>query len=330
MSIVLTGDRPTGALHLGHLVGSLMTRIELQSIHKQYVMIADLQALTDNNNYIEDIKTNIIKIILDYLAVGIDPQQTTIFLQSSIKALNELFIFYLNLVTIARLQRNPTVKNEIIQKQYQLNIPAGFLTYPISQAADITAFKADIVPVGEDQLPIIEQTNEIIRKFNTLYKTSLPQVKALLSNHPRLVGIDGKNKMSKSLSNAIFLTDDNDAISRKVMRMYTDSHHIKINDPGNVEGNVVFSYLDVFETNKSVLQKMKEYYTQGGLADTKIKKHLIDVLEDKLTPIRERYKIYAGDKSQVLKILKLGTEKANDVANDNLKEIRSNIGLLAF
>ena len=250
--IILTGDRPTGQLHLGHYLGSLENRVRLQETHQQFIMIADMQALTDNADNPEKVRSNIIEVALDYLAVGLNPTQTTLFIQSAIPELNELTMFYLNLVTVARLQRNPTVKSEMQQKGYGAEVPAGFLMYPVSQAADITAFKATIVPVGEDQLPVIEQTNEIVRKFNNIYGDVLVETKALLSTHTRLAGLDGKAKMSKSLGNCIYLGDDADTLKKKVMSMFTDPDHIRVEDSGKLEGNMVFTYLDIFATDKEI------------------------------------------------------------------------------
>jgi tryptophanyl-tRNA synthetase len=322
--IVLTGDRPTGPLHLGHYVGSLQNRLKLQETAKQYVMIADVQALTDNYEHPEKIHENVTEVALDYLAVGIDPQKTTIFIQSMVRELFELTIYYLNLVTVNRLKRNPTVKTEIKQKGYGENIPAGFLMYPVSQAADITFCKANVVPVGEDQLPMIEQTNEIVRAFNRIYKCDvLVQAEALVSKIARLPGIDGKAKMSKSLGNAIFLKDEPDVIKKKVMQMYTDPDHIHVSDPGKIEGNVVFAYLDVFDPDKKRLAELKERYQHGGLGDVVLKKYLIEILDTFLKPIRERRKELAKDKMAVMKIILEGTEKARAVAESTMKEIRS-------
>ncbi len=298
----LTGDRPTGPLHIGHYVGSLLNRVKLQHIYKQYIMIADIQALTDNFANSDKICDNVYEIALDYLAVGIDPNKTTIFIQSEIQELMELTIYFLNLVNIGRLKRNPTVKSEIYQKGYGDEIPVGFLCYPISQAADILAVKADIVPVGDDQIPMIEQTNEIVRKFNRVYNsTYLKEVTPYLSTTPRLPGIDGKAKMSKSLKNAIYLSDSTEAIKQKIFSMFTDPQHIKISDPGKIDGNMVFTYLDAFHENKEEVEELKISYQKGGLGDTKIKEILNDTLQNIISPIREqRNKIKISDIKDIL------------------------------
>ena len=273
--IVLTGDRPTGQLHLGHYVGSLLNRVELQNIYKQYVMIADIQALTDNAENPAKVRENVLQVALDYLAVGIDPKKTTIFIQSMIPEIAELTVLYLNLVTVNRLLRNPTVKTEIKQKDFGDSVPAGFLMYPVSQAADITIVKGTIVPVGEDQLPVIEQTNEIIRSFNRIYQTEVfPEAKAMVPKIARLVGLDGQAKMSKSLNNAIFLADEIDILKKRVMSMYTDPGHTHINSPGKVEGNVVFTYLDAFDNDTVKVAELKAHYQKGGLGDVVLKNYL--------------------------------------------------------
>jgi tryptophanyl-tRNA synthetase len=330
--IILTGDRPTGALHLGHLIGSLYNRVALQNqnIYQQFIMLADTQALTDNADNPQKIRDNILEVALDYLSVGIDPQLSTIFVQSSVSELSELTMYYLNLVTLARLQRNPTIKTEMQQKNYNADVPVGFLTYPISQAADITAFKATVVPVGEDQLPLIEQTNEIVRRFNSLYGEVLVEARALLSKVPRLSGLDGKAKMSKSLNNAIFLSDSIDIVAKKVMSMYTDFNHLRVEDPGKIEGNMVFEYLDSFATDKNLVQELKQHYSRGGLGDVKLKKYLIEVLEEVLSPIRARRQVYASDKAQVLDMLKNGSQVARTVAAATLQQIKSAIGVNYF
>lgn len=321
--IILTGDRPTGPLHLGHYVGSLRQRVELQHTHKQFIIIADTQALTDNAEKSEKVRKNIIEVALDYLAVGINPEVTTIFIQSLVPELAELTICYLNLVTVSRLQRNPTVKNEIKQRGFGTSIPAGFLTYPVSQAADITAFKADLVPVGEDQLPMIEQTNEIVRTFNRVYRCSvLVEAKALLSNISRLPGTDGKNKMSKSLGNVILLSDSADEVRRKIRTMYTDPKHLRIEDPGSVEGNPVFSYLDAFDRDRKTLEAIKDHYSRGGLGDVKVKQRLLEVLLAELGPIRARRKKLAEDPGAIMHSLKEGTKIAREVAARTLDEVR--------
>jgi tryptophanyl-tRNA synthetase len=323
-TIVLTGDRPTGPLHLGHYVGSLANRLQLQETTEQYIMIADVQALTDNFDRPEKVREQVTEVALDYLAVGIDPKKSTIFIQSMIKELFELTVYYLNLVTLSRLKRNPTVKTEIKQKGYGENVPAGFLMYPISQAADITFVKASLVPVGEDQLPMIEQTNEIVRTFNRLYKCDvLVECEALIPKIAgRLPGIDGKAKMSKSLGNAIFLSDSPEVLKEKVMKMYTDPAHIRVSDPGKVEGNVVFTYLDIFDADKQKVQELKDHYQRGGLGDVVVKKYLCEVLDSFLRPIRERRMDLAQHKDEVMKIVLQGTEKARAVAAQTLKEVR--------
>lgn len=322
-TVILTGDRPTGPLHLGHYVGSLVNRIILQETCKQYVMIADAQALTDNYENPQKVKDNVFEVALDYLAVGIDPSKTVIFIQSMIPALAELTMYYLNLVTVSRLERNPTVKTEIKQKGYGESIPAGFLIYPVSQAADITAFKATLVPVGEDQVPMIEQTNEIVRMFNRIYHCSvLVEAAALVAKVARLPGIDGKGKMSKSLGNAIYLSDNMDSIKQKVKAMYTDPEHLRVTDPGKIEGNVVFAYLDAFDPNHDEVAALKERYQQGGLGDAVVKRRLMEVLEAFLTPIQERRRILAQDKAYVMKLLREGTYKAEQVASQTLHEVK--------
>jgi len=318
---VLTGDRPTGPLHLGHYVGSLVSRIELQQEYTQYIMVADIQALTDNFDNPGKVRANVSEIIKDYLAVGIDPEKSPIFLQSQIAEIAELTVFYLNLVTVARLERNPTVKAEIQQKSFSDSIPAGFLCYPVSQAADITIVKAEIIPVGEDQLPMIEQTNEIVRKFNRIYQTQcLKEATPFLSNAPRLVGIDGKAKASKSLNNAIFLSDNAKEIRNKVFSMFTDPDHLKVSDPGKIEGNVVFTYLDLFHQNKEELEELKSHYTKGGLGDTTIKQILNDDLQQLITPIRERRDAIKED--HVFEILSSGTNKVRAIAKETIKEVK--------
>ncbi len=320
--IILTGDRPTGPLHLGHYVGSLLNRVKLQDEHKTYVLVADLQALTDNFDNPEKIRDNILQVMLDYLAVGIDPSKSTIFLQSRIPEIAELTIFYLNLVTVNRLSRNPTVKTEIRQKGFGESVPAGFLTYPVHQAADITVVKGTLVPVGGDQLPMVEQTNEIVRSFNRIYGQVLPEAKALVATAARLPGIDGKSKMSKSLGNAIFLSDDADTVAKKVMKMYTDPGHVRVEDPGKVEGNTVFSYLDIFDSNKDEVAELKNHYQKGGLGDVLLKKRLIEVLNGFLEPIRTKRKEYEQDTGEVMKILFDGTEVARETAQQTMKEVR--------
>lgn len=328
--IILTGDRPTGQLHLGHYVGSLENRVRLQADHQQFIMIADMQALTDNADNPEKVRNNVVEVALDYLAAGLDPAQTTMFVQSGIPELAELTMFYLNLVTVARLQRNPTVKSEMQQKGYGADVPAGFLMYPVSQAADITAFKAGIVPVGEDQLPVIEQTNEIVRKFNSIYGDVLVETKGLLSTHTRLAGLDGKAKMSKSLGNCIYLADDADTLKKKVMAMFTDPDHLRVEDPGKIEGNMVFSYLDVFDSNKDHVAELKAHYQRGGLGDVKVKRYLLEILEAKFAPIRNRRAEFAKDKAEVMNMLRIGSQKAKAVAAQTLLEVRRAIGVEYF
>lgn len=322
-TIVLTGDRPTGPLHLGHYVGSLANRLLLQEQHTQYVMIADVQALTDNYQNPQKVRENVLQVALDYLAVGIDPQKSTIFIQSMIPEIAELTVLYLNLVTVNRLKRNPTVKTEIQQKQFGESIPAGFLMYPVSQAADITVVKAELVPVGEDQLPMIEQTNEIVRSFNRLYaSTTLREVQALVPKMARLPGTDGQAKMGKSLGNAIYLSDSTDLLVQKVRSMYTDPNHIKVTDPGQVEGNTVFTYLDVFDTDVAAVQELKEQYRRGGLGDMVLKKRLTEVLEAFLAPIRARREQLAKDPEAVMQIVLNGTRKTQAVAAQTMAEVK--------
>lgn len=326
--IILTGDRPTGRLHLGHYVGSLAARVQLQDTHQQFVMIADAQALTDHADDPALIRRSISEVILDYLAVGIDPKKTTIFIQSMIPALAELTMYYLNLITWNRLKHNPTVKAEIQQKGYGEEVPAGFMIYPISQAADITAFKAEVVPVGEDQIPMIEQTVEVVRKFNRLYNTNvLVEPKAVVPAFARLPGIDGKAKMSKSLNNGIYLSDTADEVAKKVKSMYTDPNHLRVEDPGQVEGNPVFTYLDAFGTDKAKIEELKAHYTRGGLGDSVVKKYLLEVLQAFLEPIRVRRKQFAEDPDHIWQIAFAGTKAANVVADKTLMEVKSAMGI---
>lgn len=335
-SIILTGDRPTGPLHLGHFVGSLRNRVKYQHEYKQYVMLADAQALTDNMDDIVKVHRNVVEVALDYLAVGIDPKLSTIFIQSQVPELTELAFYYLNLVTVARLERNPTVKEEIRLRDFERDIPAGFLTYPVSQAADITAFKATLVPVGEDQIPMIEQTNEIVRRFNRTYKNAttkqeiLVETKALVPELGRLPGIDGKAKMSKSLGNVINLGASADEVTKAVKRVYTDPLHLKIEDPGHVEGNIAFTYLDAFDTDKAAVAELKAHYTRGGLADSIVKKRLEAVLQEMLEPIRTRRAELANDKGYILQLLREGTEQAREVAAQTMSEVRAALGLTYF
>ena len=332
--IILTGDRPTGKLHVGHYIGSLKKRVSMQNSGKydSYIMIADQQALTDNARDPEKIKNSLIQVALDYLAVGLDPKKSTIFVQSQIPALAELNLYYLNLVTVSRLERNPTVKAEIQQKHFERSIPAGFFTYPVSQAADITAFKANLVPVGDDQEPMLEQTREIVRTFNSIYGEVLVEPQGVFApkGSGRLLGLDGNAKMSKSLNNAIYLSDDADTLRKKVMSMYTDPNHIHVEDPGKVEGNMVFTYLDIFDKDKDKVAELKEQYRAGGLGDVKIKRYLNEVLEAELGPIRARREEFAKDIPAVYAMLKEGSEKANEVANKTLEEVRRAIGVNYF
>jgi len=326
--IILTGDRPTGKLHLGHYVGSLQNRVKLQSTHTQYVMIADQQALTDNADNPQKIIDAIFDVLLDYLAVGIDPKQTTIFAQSGIPQISELAFYYLNLVTVARLSRNPTIKDEIKQRGFEESIPAGFLVYPVHQAADITIVNAQLVPVGADQLPMIEQTNEIVRSFNRIYGSVFNEVEALIPEKcSRLMGTNGQEKMSKSLNNAIYLADDADTVSKKVMGMYTDPNHLRASDPGRVEGNPVFTYLDTFGTDTQKIQDLKDHYTRGGLGDVVVKKYLNEVLQEFLTPIRTRRKEFEGNQDLLKTILKQGTQDVRTIAEQTIKKVKTAIGL---
>ncbi len=321
--VVLTGDRPTGCLHLGHYVGSLKNRVLLQETCQQFVMLADVQALTDNFQQPQKVRENILEVALDYLAVGLDPTKTTIFIQSLIRALSELTIYYLNFVTWNRLKHNPTVKQEIVQKGFGESVSAGFMVYPVSQTADITAFRADIVPVGDDQLPMIEQCNEIVRQFNRTYNTdALVEAEAMISSVPRLPGIDGKAKMSKSLGNAIYLSDSPDAIAKKVKGMYTDPNHLRVEDPGQVEGNPVFVYLDAFDPDQEKLAEMKAHYARGGLGDSVVKKRLNEVLQAELEPIRLRRQEFAKDPEAVMAILLQGSDKAAEAADATLRDVR--------
>lgn len=335
--IILTGDRPTGRLHVGHYVGSLRRRVELQNsgeFDKIFIMIADAQALTDNADNPEKIRQNVIEVALDYLSVGLDPAKSNLFIQSQISELTELTFFYMNLVTVSRLQRNPTVKAEIQMRNFEASIPVGFFTYPISQASDITAFKATTVPVGEDQLPMLEQTKEIVRKFNSVYGETLVEPEILLPDNEaclRLPGTDGKAKMSKSLGNCIYLSDTEEDVRAKVMSMYTDPDHIKITDPGKIEGNTVFTYLDAFSKPEHFaeflpeynnLDELKEHYQRGGLGDVKVKKFLNNVLQDELAPIRARRAEFEKDIPEVYNILKKGSDVAREAAANTLAEVK--------
>lgn len=336
--IILTGDRPTGRLHVGHYVGSLRRRVELQNsgeYSKIFIMIADAQALTDNIENPEKVRQNIIEVALDYLSCGLDPAKSNILIQSQIPELCELTFYYMDLVTVARLQRNPTVKSEIQMRNFEASIPVGFFTYPISQAADITAFKATTVPVGEDQLPMIEQTREIVRKFNSVYDEVLVEPSALISTNQaclRLPGIDGKAKMSKSLGNCIYLSDSEADVKKKIMSMYTDPEHLLVSDPGHLEGNTVFTYLDAFckpehferyLPDYANLDELKAHYTRGGLGDVKVKKFLNNIIQEELEPIRKRRKEYEKDIPEVYNILRKGSEAAREVAAQTLSEVKS-------
>ena len=335
--VILTGDRPTGRLHVGHYVGSLKRLVELQNsgeYDKVFIMIADAQALTDNADNPEKVRQNVIEVALDYMACGLDPAKSTLFIQSQIAELCELSFYYMNLVTVSRLQRNPTVKSEIQMRNFETSIPVGFFTYPISQAADITAFKATTVPVGEDQSPMIEQTREIVHKFNSVYGETLVEPKILLPDNEaclRLPGIDGKAKMSKSLGNCIYLAEDPKDIKKKVMSMFTDPNHIRIEDPGSLEGNTVFTYLDAFCNDQHFeeylpdyknLDELKEHYQRGGLGDVKVKKFLNNVLQEELEPIRKRREELQKDIPYVYEVLKKGSEVARETAAQTLHEVR--------
>ncbi|ENX49167.1 MULTISPECIES: tryptophan--tRNA ligase [Acinetobacter] len=329
--IILTGDRPTGQLHLGHFVGSLRSRVGLQDSHHQHLLLADAQALTDNADNPDKVRRNILEVALDYLAVGIDPTKTTICVQSCLPALNELTMLYLNFVTVARLERNPTIKSEIQMRGFERDIPAGFLCYPVAQAADITAFKATVVPVGEDQIPMIEQTNEIVRRVNRqIGQDLLPECKALLSNMARLPGFDGKAKMSKSLGNTIVLNASDKDIKKAVNAMYTDPNHLRIEDPGQVEGNIVFTYLDAFDPNSEEVEELKAHYRRGGLGDGTVKKRLEGILKDLISPIRERREELAKDPDYIMDVLRDGTEKCRIITQNTLDEVKDGLGLFKF
>jgi tryptophanyl-tRNA synthetase len=326
--VILTGDRTTGPSHLGHYVGSLKNRVKMQEMHRQFLLLADTQALTDNAHDPDKVRRNVLEVALDYLAVGIDPEKTTICVQSGLPALAELTTLYLNFVTVARLERNPTIKDEIHARGFGRDIPAGFLCYPVAQAADITAFKATVVPVGDDQAPLIEQTNEIVRRINRqIGRDVLVEAEAVIPRIGRLPGIDGKSKMSKSQGNAISLSASSDEIRQAVHRMYTDPGHLRASDPGTVEGNVVFTYLDAFDEDESAVAELKEQYRRGGLGDMAVKRRLEAILQELLAPIRERRSAYARDMTYVLDILRTGTSKARAVTQVTLDEVRSGLGL---
>ena len=343
--IILTGDRPTGRLHVGHYVGSLAERVKLQNsglYDEIYIMIADAQALTDNAEHPEKVRQNILQVALDYLACGLDPEKSNIFIQSMVPELTELTFYYMNLVTVARVQRNPTVKSEIKQRNFEASIPVGFFCYPISQAADITAFRATHVPVGEDQLPMLEQCKEIVHKFNTVYGETLTEPEIVLSSNKaclRLPGIDGKAKMSKSLGNCIYLSDEEDVVKKKIMSMFTDPNHLRVQDPGRVEGNPVFIYLDAFSRPEHFeeflpeyqnLDELKAHYQRGGLGDVKVKKFLNNVMQAELGPIRERRKMWEQRTADVCDILKAGTEVAREKAAATLHDVRSSMRINYF
>jgi tryptophanyl-tRNA synthetase len=328
---ILTGDRTTGPLHLGHYAGSLKNRVVPQTTHQQYLLLADAQALTDNAHNPGRVRDNILEIAMDYLAAGIDPDMTTICLQSHLPALADLTLLYMNFVTVARLERNPTIKGEIQARGFGRDIPAGFLCYPVAQAADITGFKATIVPVGEDQAPLIEQTNEIVRRINRQAGGDvLPEAQALIPRVGRLPGADGKAKMSKSQGNSIRLSATPDEISEAVRRMYTDPNHLKASDPGRVEGNVAFTYLDAFDEDRIVVEDLKERYIRGGLGDSLVKKRLYDVLQALVAPIRERRNALARDPGYVLQVVRRGTARAREITDTTLRDVRSALDLFAF
>jgi tryptophanyl-tRNA synthetase len=326
--IILTGDRPTGPLHIGHYVGSLKTRVDLQKDYKEFLIIADAQALTDNFARPAMVRDNVVQVALDYLAVGLDPKANTFFIQSQVPELAEMTSYFMNLVTVARVQRNPTIKEEISQKGFDESIPVGFFCYPISQAADILAFSADAVPVGEDQKPMIEQTNEIARKFNSIYGVQcFKEVQAIVGKIGRLPGVDGKTKMSKSLGNAIYLGDSADEIRKKVNLMFTDPGHLRVEDPGKVEGHVVFQFLEFFDAEKKELEELKAHYQRGGLGDGVLKKRLIGILEDLIGPMRERRRSYEKDLGFVREILMAGTRDARAVAARKMDDAKRGMGL---
>lgn len=342
--IILTGDRPTGPLHIGHYIGSLKNRVKLQNdgdYDKLFIMIADAQALTDNFDNPKKIQDNLFEVAIDYLSVGIDPEKSNIFIQSGVDELTTLTYYYMNLVTVSRLQRNPTIKTEIKQRGFETSVPSGFLNYPVSQAADITAFNANVIPVGNDQMPLLEQTNEIVDTFNRIYGDTLTRCEGYLNEDEiaqRLPGLDGNAKMSKSLGNCIYLKDDSETVKKKVMSMYTDPDHIKVEDPGKVEGNMVFLYLDVFASDEQIkkysefnsLEEMKTKYQQGGLGDVAIKKVLYEILEEILTPIREKRKYYEENIDLVKEILKKGTLEAKKEASKTLDKVKKAIGINYF
>ena len=319
---ILTGDRPTGQLHLGHFIGSLKNRVKLQDEYDEYIIIADVQALTDNFETPEKVRENIKELVLDYLSVGLDPQKTTFFIQSMIPEIAELTVFYLDMVTLERVLRNPTVKEEIKQKNFKKNVPAGFVFYPVSQAADITAFNADLIPVGEDQLPMVELTREIVRKFNSLYGKTLVEPEALVGDYPRLPGTDGLAKMSKSLGNCIYLADDEETVTEKVMGMYTDPSRVRSTDPGNPEGNPVFAYHEAFNLDKTEVEDLKRRYRNGKVGDIEVKTRLAEVLNEFLEPIRKVRQDYEKRPEEVEKIIKDGTARAREVAKKTMAKVK--------
>ncbi len=329
--VILTGDRTTGPLHLGHYTGSLKSRVALQHSHEQFLLLADTQALTDNAHDPQKVQRNVLEVATDYLAVGIDPALTTICVQSALPALAELTLLYLNFVTVSRLERNPTIKTEIQLRGFERDVPAGFLCYPVAQAADITAFKAIVVPVGEDQAPLIELTNEIVRRLNRqIGRDVLVEATAMVPAVGRLPGVDGKAKMSKSQGNAIPLSASSDEIRDAVRRMYTDPDHLRVSDPGKVEGNIVFTYFDAFCEDRQFVEEMKEHYRRGGLGDVTLKRHLEDVLQALLAPIRERRALYAAEPDYVMEVLREGTRKARERTEATLAELRSALGLFSL
>ncbi|ADV68285.1 tryptophan--tRNA ligase [Deinococcus maricopensis] len=327
---ILTGDRPTAPLHIGHYVGSLQSRVRLQREYDTFILIADVQALTDTFEHPERVRANVLQVALDYLAVGLDPQACTFVVQSMVPEIAELTVLYLNLVTVSHLRQNPTVKHEIAQKGFGENVPAGFFVYPVSQAADITAFGAHLVPVGDDQLPMIEQTNEIVRRFNRLYAPVLTETKALVGETARLPGTDGRAKMSKSLGNAIFLSDSVDEVARKVRGMYTDPNHLRADDAGTVEGNPVFAYLDAFDPDRAGVDALKAHYRRGGLGDVKVKRRLLEVLDGTLAPIRARRAEYARDLGYVRGVVQAGTQRGRAVAACTMGAVRAAMQLDYF
>ena len=329
--VILTGDRTTGPLHLGHYIGSLKSRVELQHTHKQYVLLADTQALTDNADHPDKVRRNVLEVALDYLAVGIDPALSTICLQSALPALAELTMLYLNFVTVARLERNPTIKEEIKARGFGRDIPAGFLCYPAAQAADITAFRATVVPVGEDQTPLIEQTNELVRRLNRqIGRSVLPEARAITPLIGRLPGVDGRAKMSKSQGNALPLSASDDEIAAAVQRMYTDPDHLRASDPGRVEGNVVFTYLDAFDPDREAVAELKAHYQKGGLGDMVLKQRLTIILQATVAPIRERRAALSRDVDTIMDILRTGVQRGREITEQTKDEIVAGLGLFSL